>query len=258
MASKLPRPVIPTLIAVLALGGWEWYARSGRVSDIFVPAPTHVVEWFWESLLSGELLEATWVTMRRLVIGFAIGAAIGIPLGALCARVRWVRDTVGVLALGLQTLPSVCWVPLALLWFNINEKAVIFVVVMGTVWAVVIAVQESVLNVPPLYLRAAQTMGSKSWHLWSRVIFPAALPGVLGGMKQGWAFAWRSLMAAEIFVVIIDGFGLGALLNAGRDLHRMDQVMGVMAVVILVGLLADLIFFSPVESWLRRSRGLER
>jgi NitT/TauT family transport system permease protein len=114
------------------------------------------------------------------------------------------------------------------------------------------------LNVQPLYLRAAQTMGSKGWHLWSRVIFPAALPGVLSGMKQGWAFAWRSLMAAEIFVVIVTGFGLGSLLNAGRELLRMDQVMGVMAVVMLVGLLADLVFFAPLERWLRRSRGLER
>jgi NitT/TauT family transport system permease protein len=149
-------------------------------------------------------------------------------------------------------------VPLALLWFGIREEAVLFVVVMGTLWAVVLAVQESVLNVPPLYLRAAQTMGSNGWHLWSRVIFPAALPGVLSGMKQGWAFAWRSLMAAEIFVVIVTGFGLGSLLNAGRELLRMDQVMGVMAVVMLVGLLADLVFFAPFERWLRRSRGLER
>ena len=148
--------------------------------------------------------------------------------------------------------------PLALLWFGIREEAVLFVVVMGTLWAVVIAVQESVLNVQPLYLRAAQTMGSKGWHLWSRVIFPAALPGVLSGMKQGWAFAWRSLMAAEIFVVIVTGFGLGSLLNAGRELLRMDQVMGVMAVVMLVGLLADLVFFAPLERWLRRSRGRER
>jgi NitT/TauT family transport system permease protein len=270
---KLPRFVIPTFIALAALGGWEWFVRAGHVNDVLVPAPSHILQWFWWALFDkasfesgqylaaiqkGELLPATWVTMRRLIIGFAIGAAIGIPLGALCARVRWVRDTFGVLALGLQTLPSVCWVPLALLWFGIQEEAVLFVVVMGTVWAVVIAVQESVLNVPPLYLRAAQTMGSNGWHLWSRVIFPAALPGVLSGMKQGWAFAWRSLMAAEIFVVIVTGFGLGSLLNAGRELLRMDQVMGVMAVVMLVGLLADLVFFAPLERWLRRSRGLER
>ena len=202
----------------------------------------------------GEVIQNQFTRARNQ----PFGAALGVPLGALCARVRWVRDTLGVLALGLQTLPSVCWVPLALLWFGIREEAVLFVVVMGTLWAVVLAVQESVLNVPPLYLRAAQTMGSNGWHLWSRVILPAALPGVLSGMKQGWAFAWRSLMAAEIFVVIVTGFGLGSLLNAGRELLRMDQVMGVMAVVMIVGLLADLIFFSPIESWLRRSRGLER
>jgi NitT/TauT family transport system permease protein len=255
---KLPRPVIPTLVALAFFGGWEWVVSSGRVNDVLVPAPSQILHWFWESLKSGELLTATWVTMCRLIIGFAIGVALGVPLGALSAQVRWVRDTIGVLALGLQTLPSVCWVPLSLLWFGIKEEAVLFVVVMGTIWAVVIAVQEAVLNVPPLYLRAAQTMGSTGWHLWSHVIFPAALPGVISGMKQGWAFAWRSLMAAEIFVVIVTGFGLGSLLNAGRELLRMDQVMGVMAVVMLVGLLADLIFFAPIERWLRRSRGLAR
>ena len=151
---KLPRFVIPTFIALAALGGWEWFVRAGHVNDVLVPAPSHILQWFWWALFDkasfesgqylaaiqkGELLPATWVTMRRLIIGFAIGAAIGIPLGALCARVRWVRDTFGVLALGLQTLPSVCWVPLALLWFGIREEAVLFVVVMGTVWAVVIA-----------------------------------------------------------------------------------------------------------------------
>ena len=201
MASKLPRPVIPTFVAILLLGGWEWYVRSGRVSEVLFPAPTHVLQWFWESLLSGELLAATWVTMRRLIIGFAIGAALGVPLGALCARVRWVRDTLGVLALGLQTLPSVCWVPLALLWFGIREEAVLFVVVMGTLWAVVLAVQESVLNVPPLYLRAAQTMGSNGWH----PLVPRHLPGRAAGRAQRHEA----------------GVGLClALAHGGRDLRR--------------------------------------
>lgn len=255
---SLPRPVIPTVLALLLLGGWEWSVRSGRADELFFPAPSHVLAWCWDGLLNGELLSATLVTVRRLALGFLIGVVLGIPLGALCARVRWINDTLGVIALGLQTLPSVCWVPLALLWFGPEESAVVFVVVMGTLWAVLVAVRESVLNVEPLYLRAAQTMGSGGAHLWTQVILPAALPGVISGMKQGWAFAWRSLMAAEIFVVIIGGFGLGSLLNAGRELLRMDQVMGVMAVVMIVGLLADLIFFSPIEGWLRRSRGLER
>ena len=255
---SLPRPVIPTVLALLLLGGWEWSVRSGRADELFFPAPSHVLDWCWDGLLNGELLSATWVTVRRLALGFLIGVVLGIPLGALCARVRWINDTLGVIALGLQTLPSVCWVPLALLWFGPEESAVVFVVVMGTLWAVLVAVRESVLNVEPLYVRAAQTMGSGGAHLWTQVILPAALPGVISGMKQGWAFAWRSLMAAEIFVVILSGFGLGSLLHAGRELLRMDQVMGVMGVIMLVGFLADLAFFSPVERWLRRSRGLER
>ena len=255
---KPARFLLPLAVALLLLAAWEWFVRSGRVDDVLVPAPSQIARWLWQALGDGSLASATWVTMRRLTLGFVIGAAIGIPVGALCARSALARDTIGVLSLGLQTLPSVCWVPVAIIAFGQNEAAVLFVVVMGTVWAVVIAVQESVLSVQPLYLRAAMTMGSRGWHLWTRVIFRAALPGIVSGLKQGWAFAWRSLMAAEIFVVILSGFGLGSLLHAGRELLRMDQVVGVMLVVVGVGLLADLIFFSPVERWLRRSRGLER
>jgi NitT/TauT family transport system permease protein len=250
------RLLAPSVFALLLLGGWEWAVRVYHPDSPFVPTPTAILAWFWEALLDGSLVEATLVTLRRLGLGFLIGALLGLVVGGLCARSRTVRDAIGWLTLGLQTLPSVCWVPMAILWFGQDEGAVIFVTVMGTVWSVVIAVQESVLSVQPLYIRAAQTMGSRGWHLWSKVLLPAALPGVVGGMKQGWAFAWRSLMAAEIFVVILSGFGLGSMLHAGRELLRMEQVVGVMAVVILVGLLADLILFGPVERWLRRSRGL--
>jgi NitT/TauT family transport system permease protein len=246
----------PLVFAFLLLSGWEWAVRVYHPDSPFVPTPTAILAWFWEALLDGSLVEATLVTLRRLGLGFLIGALLGLVVGGLCARSRIVRDAIGWLTLGLQTLPSVCWVPMAILWFGQDEGAVIFVTVMGTVWSVVIAVQESVLSVQPLYIRAAQTMGSRGWHLWSKVLLPAALPGVVGGMKQGWAFAWRSLMAAEIFVVILSGFGLGSMLHAGRELLRMEQVVGVMAVVILVGLVADLILFGPVERWLRRSRGL--
>lgn len=250
------RLLAPSVFALLLLGGWEWAVRVYHPDSPFVPTPTAILAWFWEALLDGSLVEATLVTLRRLGLGFLIGALLGLAVGGLCARSRTVRDAIGWLTLGLQTLPSVCWVPMAILWFGQDEGAVIFVTVMGTVWSVVIAVQESVLSVQPLYIRAAQTMGSRGWHLWSKVLLPAALPGVVGGMKQGWAFAWRSLMAAEIFVVILSGFGLGSMLHAGRELLRMEQVVGVMAVVILVGLLADLILFGPIERWLRRSRGL--
>lgn len=250
------RVLVPVGFAVLLLLGWELAVRAWLPGSPFVPTPLAILAWLGEALLDGSLVEATLTTLRRLSIGFLVGAGVGLALGGLCARSRTLRDALGWLALGLQTLPSVCWVPLAILWFGQREGAILFVTVMGTVWSVMLAVQESVLSVPPLYVRAAQTMGSRGWHLWSRVLIPAALPGIVGGMKQGWAFAWRSLMAAEIFVVILSGYGLGTMLHDGRELLRMEQVVGVMAVVILVGLLADLVLFGPVERWLRRTRGL--
>jgi NitT/TauT family transport system permease protein len=250
------RALVPVLALAVFLASWEFLVRHFAPGSPFLPTPSAIGRWFWEALLDGSLVSATFVTLKRLGVGFLLGAVIGIPLGALCARVRVVRDTLGMLALGLQTLPSVCWVPLAILWFGQEESAILFVTVMGTIWSVVLAVQESVLAVPPLYLRAAQTMGSRGFHLWSHVVLPAALPGVLSGMKQGWAFAWRSLMAAEIFVVILSGYGLGSMLHDGRELLRMEQVVGVMGMVMLVGLLADLAIFGPAERWLRRSRGL--
>ena len=130
-----------------------------------------------------------------------------------------------------------------------------FVVVMGTLWSVIIATDNGVRNVSPIYARAARTMGSSGLHTWLWVIFPAALPFIVGGMKQGWAFAWRSLMAAEIYVTILSGFGLGHLLHYGRELNAMEQVIGIMLVLLLIGLLADKIFFSPWERFLHRRWG---
>jgi NitT/TauT family transport system permease protein len=142
-----------------------------------------------------------------------------------------------------------------LLWFGQTESAMLFVVVMGTVWSVVIATDTGVRNIPPIFARAARTMGSKGLHQWVKVILPAALPYLVSGMKQGWAFAWRSLMAAEIYVTILTGFGLGHLLHYGRELHAMDQVIGVMLVIVLIGLLTDKILFAPVERFLHHRWG---
>jgi NitT/TauT family transport system permease protein len=144
------------------------------------------------SLKDGTLLGATAVTLRRLFLGYALGLAIGLPLGLLSSKSEFVEDTLGVLALGLQTLPSVCWIPLALLWFGQNEGAMLFVVIMGTIWSVVIATDTGARTISPIYARAARTMGSEGFR-WTRVILPASLLFLIGSMKQGWAFAWRSL-----------------------------------------------------------------
>jgi len=229
---------------------WQLAVTTGNWSPVLLPSPINVAEYLWSALRDGTLIEACLVTLRRLLVGYAIGIAIGLPLGMLTATSQLFEDTIGSLALGLQTLPSVCWVPLALLWFGQTESAMLFVVIMGTVWSVLIATDTGARTIPPIYARAARTMGSEGFHKWTRVILPASLPFLVSGMKQGWAFAWRSLMAAEIYVTILTGFGLGHLLHYGRELTAMDQVIGIMLVIVLIGLAADKLLFSPWERFL--------
>jgi NitT/TauT family transport system permease protein len=241
--------------AAIALA-WELAVRAGLWSRVLVPAPLSVGGYLIRAAADGTLLEATWVTLRRLVTGYAAGIAVGLPTGLLCVRARLCKDTLGILALGLQTLPSVCWAPLALLWFGQTEWAVFFITFMGSLWSICLAVEDGVRSVPPIYARAARTMGSRGLHTWLRVVLPASLPFVVSGMKQGWAFAWRSLMAAEIYVTILSGFGLGQLLHYGRELHAMEQVIGVMLLVVAIGLLVDRLVFFPWERSLHRRWGV--
>jgi len=254
----MKRFLLSTLFFVGLVFLWHLLVMAKIWSVVLLPDPLSVWEYLKGAGEDGTLLQASLVTMRRLFTGYAIGIAVGLPLGLLTARFRFCEDTLGVLALGLQTLPSVCWVPLALLWFGQTEAAMLFVVIMGTLWSVIIATDNGVRNVPPIFARAARTMGSKGLHTWFNVILPASLPFVVSGMKQGWAFAWRSLMAAEIYVTILTGFGLGHLLHYGRELNAMDQVIGIMLVIVVIGLLADKILFSPWERFLHARWGTGR
>jgi NitT/TauT family transport system permease protein len=234
---------------------WQAAVSAGLWSAVLLPAPADVWDYLVSAWDDGSLVQATGVTLRRLLIGYGIGLVPGIPLGFLSSSLEIVEDSLGTLALGLQTLPSVCWIPLALLWFGQTEGAMLFVVVMGTMWSVMIATATGVRTIPPVYARAARTMGSRGLHKWTRVILPASLPYLLSGMKQGWAFAWRSLMAAEIYVTILTGFGLGHLLHYGRELNAMDQVIAIMLVIIANGLIADKLMFEPWEQAMHRRWG---
>jgi NitT/TauT family transport system permease protein len=254
----MKRFILSALFFIVLLAVWHLVVLAKVWSVVLLPDPISVWEYLKGAATDGTLLQASIVTMRRLLAGYMIGIAAGLPLGLLTARFKLCEDTLGVLALGLQTLPSVCWVPLAILWFGQTEAAMLFVVIMGTLWSVIIATDNGVRNVPPIFARAARTMGSKRLHTWLHVILPASLPFIVSGMKQGWAFAWRSLMAAEIYVTILTGFGLGHLLHYGRELNAMDQVIGVMLVIVVIGLLADKILFSPWERFLHRRWGTGR
>ena len=251
----MKRFIAPVIFFGALLFIWHMVVALGWQPPYLLPDPLTVWDYLVGAAKDGTLLSATLVTMARLLSGYFIGIVLGLPLGMLTARFKWIESTVGVLALGLQTLPSVCWVPLAVLWFGQTEGAMLFVVIMGTLWSVIIATDNGVRNVPPIYARAARTMGAKQFYTWTRVILPASLPFVVSGMKQGWAFAWRSLMAAEIYVTILTGFGLGNLLHYGRELNAMEQVVGVMFMIVVIGLLADKILFSPWERFLHRRWG---
>ncbi|MCG3150205.1 MAG: hypothetical protein PCFJNLEI_03685 [Verrucomicrobiae bacterium] len=246
------------LFFLVLAGIWEWLVRREIWSPVLIPSPLDVARYLVESIRDKSLLQAGYITMKRLLLGYIVGLVLGLPLGLLNARFKLLEDTVGIVALGLQTLPSVCWAPLALLWFGQTETAMFFIVIMGSLWSIVIATDTGVRNVPPIYARAARTMGSRGLHTWLKVILPASLPFIVSGMKQGWAFAWRSLMAAEIYVTILTGFGLGHLLHYGRELHAMDAVIAIMLVIIVIGLLADKILFSPWEKFLHRRWGTAR
>src|SRR4030081_3215000 len=167
--------ILSALFFIALLSIWHLLVLAKVWSPVLLPDPLSVWEYLKGAAEDGTLLQASIVTMRRLFAGYVIGIVAGLPLGLLTARFKFCEDTSGLLALGLQTLPSVCWVPLALLWFGQTESAMLFVVIMGTVWSVVIATDTGVRTIPPIYARAARTMGSSPWHKWVHVILPASL-----------------------------------------------------------------------------------
>ena len=229
--------------------------KTSLWSPYVLPPPSAVGIYLWDNTLNGKIPLAMLVTMRRLLIGYFIGLLLGIPLGMFCARFRSMNDTLGYLALGLQAMPSVCWVPLACIWFGQSEAALLFIVIMGALWGVLLSTKNGMSNVPPIYARAARTMGASPAYTLIHVTLPASAPFVVSGMKQGWAFAWRSLMAAEIYVAVVSGFGIGQYLHYGRELQRMQQVIGVVPKHSHGGVRAARKLVAPLKDRRHRRRG---
>lgn len=236
----------------LLLVGWQLFALARVVPDYLFPGPLAVLDSLRQAFGDGTLLIGVGASLRRLAIGFAISVAIGTLLGLLTARFALLRDTLGLLILGLQALPSVCWMPLALIWFGLREPAIIFVVVMGSLLSVALAAEQAARNIPVIYLRVAANMGVTGGELYRSVVLPAALPTFVAGLKQGWSFAWRSLLGGELLFV---GIGLGRLLMAGRELNDMSRVIAIMLVIVLLGLAVDRFLFGVWERRIRRAWG---
>ncbi|MGA5096021.1 ABC transporter permease [Streptomyces lavendulocolor] len=254
----LLRKVLPPLVAVgLVLVVWQLLVWA-RVTDGYkLPPPAAV----WDSLttmwLEGTLLDVLWTSVSRALLGFVMALAIGTPLGLLVARVRFVRAAIGPILSGLQSLPSVAWVAPAVLWLGLNDSMMYAVILLGAVPSIANGLVSGVDQVPPLFLRAGRTLGATglrgAWH----IVMPAALPGYLAGLKQGWAFSWRSLMAAEIIASSPElGLGLGQLLENGRNNIDMPGIFLAILLILIVGIAIDLLIFSPLERAVLRRRGL--
>ncbi|MGW7073231.1 ABC transporter permease [Streptomyces sp. NPDC054855] len=254
----LVQKILPPVTAiVLVLVVWQVLVWAKVTDSYKLPAPSVVWDEVEDAWLQGTLLEYIWTSVSRGLLGFLMALAIGTPLGLIVARVRFIRAAIGPILSGLQSLPSVAWVPPAVIWLGLNDQMMYAVILLGAVPSIANGLVAGVDQVPPLFLRAGRTLGATGLrHTW-HIVMPAALPGYLAGLKQGWAFSWRSLMAAEIIAQSPDlGMGLGQLLEAGRTNSSMSQVFFAILLILIVGIAIDLLIFSPLERRVLRSRGL--
>lgn len=250
------RVVLPKLVAIaVLLGVWQIVAMVHP--SIAMPPPGDVWASFLEQARQGTVTNAVVTSLQHGAEGYAIAILAGTPLGLLIARVSVVRLAIGSIVSALQTLPSVVWVPLAFVWFRPSTTMVLFVVVMGALPSIAGGMVSAVDHIPPLLLRVGASVGAHGIDLYRHIIIPAALPGYIAGLKQAWAFSWRSLMAAEIIATGPDlGRGLGQLLDNGHDLADFPLMFAAVLVILTVGVLVDALVFAPLDRGVRRRRGL--
>jgi NitT/TauT family transport system permease protein len=237
---------------IAAILGWQLIAQSGLWSPYLFPSPVSVFSSLVRNTQNGLLADALSHSVQRLVVGYAVSMLIGLSLGILTAISRWADETIGGVVLGLQSLPSITWLPMAVLWFGLSERAIVFVVLMGSTFSIALSARSGMRGLPPLLARAAGTLGATRWQLFRYVTLPAMVPPMIQGMKQGWSFAWRSLMAGELLFVVA---GLGHLLDVGRNLNDINMVFAVMLVIVAVGVFVDRVLFGRAEAWVRERWG---
>ncbi|MFJ5925724.1 ABC transporter permease [Kitasatospora sp. NPDC092948] len=257
-ATVLRRTVLPPVLGVaLVLVLWQLAYSFHLTTPDKLPSPADVWHSLTELWYAGTLFSIIWTSVWRGLSGFLLSVLIGTPIGLLVAQVKPVRAALGPVLSGLQSLPSVAWVPAAVIWLGINNSAMYAVILLGAVPSIANGLIAGVDQVPPIFLRAGQTLGATGLRGARHILLPAALPGYLAGLKQGWAFSWRSLMAAELIASSPDlGLGLGRYLENQREFTNMSGVLLGILLILTVGVAIDLLFFSPLERRVLRSRGL--
>jgi NitT/TauT family transport system permease protein len=238
-------------VALVAI--WQIISMTNIWPNNLFPSPYEVAEDLVYTASDGTLFFGIGTSLLRLIIGLAIAIVGGMLLGIFMARVEIVNQTIGSLILGLQSIPSVAWVPLAILWFGLTDGGIIFVTAIGSMFSVTIATYTGVKNINPHYIEAARNMGAKGTQLATYVLIPAAFPYLISGFKQGWAFAWRGVIGAELLFSFL---GLGFLLNVGRQLNDISQVFAIMLVIMMVGIVIDGVIFKRIENKVMSRWGL--
>lgn len=247
----------PLVFLGLLLGVWQLVVSAHVVAVYRLPSPSDTLTALTGQWRSGSLQEAVGNSVRRGGLGFLASLAIGTPLGLLVGRVKPVRRAVGPILSGLQSLPSVAWVPAAILWFGTSDATIYFVVLLGAVPSIANGMVSGLDQVPPLFLRVGRVLGARGLSSARFVLLPAALPGYVGGLRQGWAFSWRSLMAAELISRSPDlGLGVGQLLDLSRQNSDIAGVIAGVFTILAIGIAIELCVFAPVERRVLRRRGL--
>jgi NitT/TauT family transport system permease protein len=255
-ARKIWDSLWPKVAALtLALLLWQLVVWSEWKPIWSLPGPAIVFPDLWSYLLSADAWSGLATTGRRALVGFAAAVAFGLALGLAVARVKVLRAALGSMITSLQTMPSIAWFPLAIILFELSEQAIFFVVVLGAAPSVANGVIYGVDYVPPILLRAGRNLGARRLNLYRYVIAPAALPAIVAGLKQGWAFAWRSLMAGELLVVIATKTSIGAQMQFAREFFETPRLISIMIVILVVGLVMDYVF-SSADRAIRRRWGL--
>src|SRR5947209_8351592 len=232
---------------------WTILAKLKIWPPYLFPTPWGVAESLYAGFQDHTYWIAIRVSVQRVLIGYGISVMLGMVLGLAVTSNKFLEETMGGLLVSLQSLPSICWLPLAVLWFGLTEKAILFVVVMGSLLSVTIAMEDGRKQMPKIYGMAGRNLGARRFKLFWHVLLPASLPYIVTGLKQGWAFAWRSLISGEMIFVSL---GLGQLLMMGRDLSDMSQVIAVMILIIAIGYIVDGLVFKTVERRLQNKWGL--
>lgn len=256
LRSRLWAGTWPKLVAIgIVIGSWQLVVWTGWRPPYVLPGPVEVFQKLSEAAGTAVFWRAVLITMQRALTGFALAIVIGTVIGIVVSRSKVFRSGVGSLITGLQSMPSIAWFPLAILLFRLSETAILFVVVIGAAPSIANGLITGIDHIPPLWLRAGKVLGARGFASYRHIVIPAALPGYVAGLKQGWAFAWRSLMAGELLVIIASRPSIGTRLMYSREVSDAPALLAMMVVILAIGIAVDTVF-AAADRAIRARRGL--